>query len=397
MSSDSTSEGAPSGEPSPNFGIDFEVYANEPVMRFLVHHCCCSPTTLILGFYVVVTLPLFLFDAFSQPPSYDNGKEYLSFLDSISWSYSMVFLFPFIVGLTLTYYRKIPELYKYLIKELIEERNDSDIKGFLDRQQYRLTEPWSPILLIVLTLILNGVYFWQVLNDQQVDWMNSGSLLQGWWGIAHGLTYHGLYAAFVQVVLIYWVLNLIWKGFVVAFGLHEFFNEKCLRTKVEPLHPDGVCGLRPIGSVTTTLNFIIFLIGIYLSLKVIDKMLIQHSSLFEDIGNPTMLGGYAILAPLLFFLPLAAAHNKMLDARDEFLRPISAKSNQLVQRIGNMKLDGNDAEYLESLSLLEKLRDDLKRKIPVWPFDFKSLQAFFGTILVPLLPILFPVLIDLLR
>lgn len=158
-----------------------------------------------------------------------------------------------------------------------------------------------------------------------------------------------------------------------------------------------MCGLRPIGSVTTTLNFILFLIGIYLSLKVIDKMLIQHSSLFEDIGNPMMLGGYAILAPLLFFLPLAAAHNKMLDARDEFLRPISAKSHQLVQRIGNMKLDGNDAEYLESLSLLEKLRDDLKRKIPVWPFDFKSLQAFFGAIVVPLLPILFPVLIDLLR
>jgi hypothetical protein len=395
MNVDPTSERLPSGTPPQNLCMDFEVYANEPVMRFLVHHCRSSPTTLILGFYGLVTVPLFVMSAFSQA-SCPVGRECLSFRESISWSYSVIFLFPFVVGLTLVYYRKIPELYKFLIKELLEEGNQSDIRNFLEVQRKRFTEHWSPVVLIVLTLTLNGVYFRQVLNDEQFDWMNSGSLFKDLLNTAHGLTWQGLYAAFVQIVLIYWVLNLIWKGFVLAFGLREFFNEAHLGIKLDPLHPDGVCGLRPIGRVASTLNFILFLIGIYLSLKVIDKTVVQGSSLFEDIGNPVMLGGYAILAPLLFFLPLAAAHDRMLNAKDRFLRPISARCHVLVQQIGAMKPDGHGVEHAISLSLLEKLRDDLNKTIPVWPFDFKSLQVFFGAVVVPLLPIIFPVLAKLL-
>ena len=86
----------------------------------------------------------------------------------------------------------------------------------------------------------------------------------------------------------------------------------------------------------------------------------------------------------------------MLNAKDRFLRPISARCHVLVQQIGAMKPDGHGVEHTISLSLLEKLRDDLNKTIPVWPFDFKSLQVFFGAVVVPLLPIIFPVLTKLL-
>jgi hypothetical protein len=395
MSKDSTSERLLSGGSPSKSKIDFEVYANEPLMRFLVQVCRANPITLGIGFYAVVTFPLCVWQVFIQPPG-DAGPHYVSFLDNISWSISMIFLFPFVVGLTLEYYRKIPRLFEYLIEEILEERNENEIRDFLDKLRRRFAEPWSPVLFAVLTLFLNGIYFRQVLNDPQRDWINSGLLFQEWLHTTHGLTWHGLYAAIVQVVLIYWVLNLVWKGFVLACGLHEFFNKRRFQTKVELLHPDGVCGFRPIGSMATTLNVILFLLGIYLSLKVIDKIIVQQSSLFEDIGNPMMLGGYAILAPLLFFLPLGAAHDKMLEAKDGFLRPICARCEELLRRLGAVELDQNGSKYIESLSHLEKLRDDLKRKIPVWPFDFKSLQAFFGTIVVPLLPVILPVLIQLL-
>ncbi|MFQ5912004.1 MAG: hypothetical protein ACE5JS_02360 [Nitrospinota bacterium] len=124
------------------------------------------------------------------------------------------------------------------------------------------------------------------------------------------------------------------------------FNQKGFSIRIEPLHPDGCCGLGNIGAVAMKLNMISFLIGIYLSLKVIDKVIVQGRSLGADIGNPIMLGGYAILAPLLFFFPLAAAHDRM------------------------------------------------KKGIPVWPFDFKSIGAFMGTVAVPILPVLLPFIIQ---
>jgi hypothetical protein len=40
------------------------------------------------------------------------------------------------------------------------------------------------------------------------------------------------------------------------------------------------------------------------------------------------------------------------------------------------------------------MRNDMKRSIPAWPFDFKSLEAFFGIIVVPLLPVLLPAIVN---
>src|SRR5712671_6685031 len=41
--------------------------------------------------------------------------------------------------------------------------------------------------------------------------------------------------------------------------------------KIRPLHPDHCCGLRKIGDVAMLLNLTLFVLGIYVSLKVIDK------------------------------------------------------------------------------------------------------------------------------
>ena len=164
---------------------------------------------------------------------------------------------------------------------------------------------------------------------------------------------------------------------------------------IDPLHPDGCCGLKPIGNVATILNTILFLIGIYLSLRVIDRVLIQHTSVIEDIGI-MMLAGYVIIAPLLFFLPLSAAHNKMLEVRQNFILPVSRKCAQLFSELSAIKLDEAGRATIESLEQMEKLRHDMEKDISVWPFDFKSIQAFFGTIVVPLLPVVLPFIINML-
>lgn len=370
------------------------VYANEPLMRLLAKATQERPTVLILGFYAFVTAPLFAMHGVAEQPRL-RAEDHLSFLDNISWSLSVVFLLPFVVGLSLQYYQEIPLLFRGLFNRFAEDECDrSEFEGWLNR---RFNDPVSPLVIAVATLFLNWLYLGQLLDDPQMDWMKGGILFHQHFGATYGLTLAGAFAIFVQTVLVYWVATLVLKGAILAWGLREFFDRWCAVEKIEPLHPDGVSGLAAIGRVAGILNRIFFLLGLYLSLKVIDKMIIQESSLLEDIGNPMMLGAYAILAPLLFFLPLAAAHDKMLEAKERFLKPICEVSAKALEEIGDADSDADGrASRIEEIVRLDQLREQMYRKILVWPFDFKSVQSFFATVTVPLLPIALSVIVDLL-
>ena len=253
----------------------------------------------------------------------------------------------------------------------------------------------SPIVFFLITLFLNSIYFHQVLANEKDNWMVGGVVLKDFFHMEQGLTYMGLYAAIVQIILIYWVFNLVWKTVVFAWGLHEFFKKRNFRIDIDPVHADGCCGLKRISSVCMILNLILFMLGIYVSFKVIDKMHIQQASLFADIGNPLMLGSYAILAPLLFFSPLAACHEAMKSAKLKFIGDISKKSQQLRKQLKDINPDSKGLAAVQIFSEMEKIRNELIRSIPVWPFNFRSLEAFFGTVVIPLVPVLLPIIFQL--
>jgi len=98
-----------------------------------------------------------------------------------------------------------------------------------------------------------------------------------------------------------------------------------------------------------------------------------------------MLAGYLILAPLLFFFPLGAAHRQMIDAKEKFLKPVSQKCEQLFKELANTNLDDKGLTEVQTFSALDTAISQFHKKIPVWPFDFRSLQAFVGTIVIPIL------------
>lgn len=366
------------------------IYKNEPLIRLITRSPYANPLSLGVSFFVFVSLPLTVWAVFSQPGP-ENGENFVTFPENISWSVSIIYLFPFVVALTLKYYQSIPELFEYLFLKL-QDKPESRVEDFRKLLDRKFNAKSPPIVIFSATVALNVIYFVQTLNDEDIRWLSSGSLLQSQLGTDHGFSPVGLYAQFIQIVLIYWILMVVWKGFVFAWALHRFFKTEHHTLHIDPLHPDGCCGLKRIGNVASILNLILFLIGVYLSLRIIDKMLIQNSSVVEDIGNPMMLGGYIIVAPLLFFLPLNAAHNKMLEARQKFILPISRKCEQLFTELGEINIDQKGHETIASLEQMEKLRHEMEREIPVWPFDLKSIQAFFGTIVVPLLPVILPFL-----
>jgi len=354
-----------------------------------------SPVRLGIGFFLSISLTLSVWASLSEPPEVVPG--YVSFFDNISWSISMIFLFPFVVSLTLKYYLEIPNLFAFLLTQTTQtDQNQAGLDEFFTWLDRRFNSYWVTGAALALTIGLNVIYFYQILEHQGgTGWITSGELLGSLSTQGRGFTTVGLYAALIQIILIYWVLNLLWRGAVLAWGLHEFFNKRNFPVRIQPLHPDRCCGLRKIGDVAMLLNLTLFVLGIYISLKVVDKIVIQDSPLGADIGNPIMLGGYLILAPLLFFFPLGAAHRQMNDAREKFLEPVSQKCERLFSDLADASLDDKGLTAIQTFSALDTAIIRLHKEIPVWPFDFRSLQAFVGTILIPILPIVLPFAIDL--
>jgi hypothetical protein len=60
-----------------------------------------SPVGLGIGFFLSVSLPLSVWASLLEPLKVEAG--YVSYFDNISWSISIIFLFPFVVS----YYAKI--------------------------------------------------------------------------------------------------------------------------------------------------------------------------------------------------------------------------------------------------------------------------------------------------
>ena len=171
---------------------------------------------------------------------------------------------------------------------------------------------------------MNALYYVQQLDSPEHSWISDGTLLKEQMGTARGFSAVGLYSAFLQTLLSYLMLNLTWTSLVFSWGLRRYFNVYRLDINVEPLHPDRCCGLKRIGDVAMIVNTILFLSGIYISLKVIDKIVVQGFPIWVDIGNPVLLASYAVLAPLMFFLPLTAAHKVMQDEKQRFLMIVAS-------------------------------------------------------------------------
>jgi hypothetical protein len=369
---------------------ELQVYRSEPLARMLLSRGL-GPIETTLVFFLTVSLPLTVWATLvpgAQPP---DGSRFTSYFANVSWSISMLVIFPFVVGLSVKYFQEIPKLFADLATSKPPSRSPAEYEAFRTWLSFQFNRRVVPLVLLLLTLILNVVYYYQILKSEpDQSWITNGPLLRGWFGLPAGLSYIGAFSAVVQASLIYWMGNLAWKSFVLAWGLHRYFNTEHLDVNVDPLHVDGCCGLRRIGDVSMIFNGIMFLIGMYLSLKVIDKMVVQHAALASDIGNPVLLGCYALFVPALFFLPLGAAHRRMREAKEEFLWPIADRYRQLILDVAPPR---SDVDYA-TIEKIRALYKDLERQIPVWPFNFRSLQAFFGTIVVPVVPVVVPLVVQ---
>jgi hypothetical protein len=347
-----------------------------------------SPFKLAVGFFVAVP---FFFTVWSLVKEYAKWEDlpfgYLTYIDNISWSLSMFYLFPFILALTLVYYRAIPDLFfNQLIgkdKVVVPKSEDPQfLKNYKKDFFKQFNQLWIPAVSALIAIIMSYVYV-----------TKAGAFSDGSWMFeSKHLTAVGKYAIGIQAILGYWMLNLLFRALIFSWRLNELFNDNRFTITLNPVHEDNACGLRSIFRVTTILNIILFLVGIYLSLNVIDKWVVQEAGFSKDIVSPVMLAAYALIAPLLFFLPLWAPHNLMLKAKLTFIAPVC---KQLKNSINDIEHRNKCDE--SKITLVTKLREERlnqSKQIPVWPFDIKSLNAFFGAVIMPVVPTVLPFIVN---
>ena len=368
--------------------FDFRVYSSEPVMRLLAA-LGATPTRLAIGFLVLVSFPLTGGALLSEPAN--PGPQFLTYPKNISWSVPMLAIWPLIVGLVLHFYIEIPRLFLEMTK-FTSEREHEKYTRFTTWIEKRFNSYTARLCFFLLAVTLNALYYVQQLDSPEHSWISDGTLLKEQMGTARGFSAVGLYSAFLQTLLSYLMLNLTWTSLVFSWGLRRYFNVYRLDINVEPLHPDRCCGLKRIGDVAMIVNTILFLSGIYISLKVIDKIVVQGFPIWVDIGNPVLLASYAVLAPLMFFLPLTAAHKVMQDEKQRFLMIVASARSAQIRRLEREF----STDLVSDIAKTGALFTELERRIPVWPFNFRSLESFFGTIIVPVLPILLPFLVKFL-
>ena len=385
--------------------VELVVYDKEPLMRLLAWKL--SPASLGIWFFVCVSLPLCIAAYLYQP----------GFFGNVSWSITIVFLAPFLVGLGFKYYEEIPRLFGHLFEDIVEDAPDDKKTDFYKWLNARFNNYAWTILIFIFSLSLVLFFFYQIkivcsknlLNQNYIEraWMFGGDLFyfaskDGIKGC--GFTGVGLFAAILQFALIYWFMNLAFRAAVCYWGLYEFFDSRKkwnFRIRISHLHPDRCCGLGRIGDVAMLFNIIMFIIGVYISLTVIDKMLLQESAPLDDIAIPLYLGGYILLAPILFFLPLGSARRTMKKAKIEFLRPISERCEQLAKtgsadlsETSSVEARKESSEAVGAFFEMDKLRIQLEKEIPVWPFDFRSFMKFSGAIVFPVLPVVVTLLTE---
>ena len=371
------------------------VYQYEVILNWLTKKKV-SPAILGLGFFLLVPLPLtawsFIFETNHFDFSVDSG---ISYIENISWSISMFYLFPFILVLSLSYYRAIPDLFfnELIGKVVIPRSSDANFLHEYKKEFFsQFNQWWIPVSALLISVGLTLFYLYNVKDNPFEGWLFQYTQESGVMDDTKRITGIGIYATLIQIALGYWILNLAARALIFSRALNELFSGKRFTVKLNPAHEDNACGLSRIFQVSTMLNVIIFLIGIYMSLIVIDKWVIQNVSLTNDMVSLMMLASYALLAPLLFFLPLWAPHNEMRDAKDEFIKPVSEQ----IKKVNNDILETGECDK-KKINLLSKLRRErlkLLKQIPVWPFDIRSINTFFGAIVMPVVPTFLPFVVE---
>lgn len=194
-------------------------------------------------------------------------------------------------------------------------------------------------------------------------------------------------AGWAQIIVYYVTFYTFSLGLLNIFASYKVLTVLFSSNKlnVQPLHPDKCGGLAPLGALSRTLIYWIILIGIIVALNVWNNYYVLNRH-FDDPLQLSIIFGYLVMAYIIFFLPMHAAHKPMKKAKEEELTLIHhyiSKINKAVKKDfeESNDIDNNAVENFNNAKHIY----DITSEMPVYPYNLKTVVAFISSILIPIL------------
>jgi len=249
-------------------------------------------------------------------------------------------------------------------------------RSFLAEMQTMFRRWWWPIIALLVAIVIPLVLVrpGYLRHMQAQDWCPTSDypnmVLALLWVI---VGFYAFAVLFVQCVLgIYW-LNRLFKSFTID---------------VRPLHPDGAGGLSHLGNFALKLSYLITIVGLLLVQTAVTRHYIAHRSFGFSPETEIVVGlvVYMVVAPIVFFAPLAAAHRSMREAKKSLLLKIDDRFAAAYNDIQD-KLEDENTDLEGELKTFKELQElhDMVRKFPVWPFNADNLRRFGTSWMLPIM------------
>lgn len=188
---------------------------------------------------------------------------------------------------------------------------------------------------------------------------------------------------FAAVKMPFWIvqtwaaLSLLTSMIVLTTLLGRVFGAD-RKITIEPLHPDGCGGLRPLSAFALKLTVFIGLAGA--AMLLIERFIFAHHLADKVYALPVhiMAVVLSVGGVLFFFAPLMAPHRRMEAAKVQALHSVSDRFHTVEYRtllqLSTLKSEG----FVTASRDLEAMRKlyDLIDAFPVWPFDVRIFRVF---------------------
>ena len=212
-----------------------------------------------------------------------------------------------------------------------------------------------------------------------------------WWSI-HPLYFWTGYSAHHMVggYVLYWGLI---RQAVVVRALYILFERSEVRPKL--MHPDGCMGLSAVGSYTFLLCTPVILFGLAWAVRVglMPIATEKGPDLLATCATCVRIGIYPVFVCAFLVVPAIAPHRALRKAREEALEKIAVQIRERLRDADSNPTPSNT----EALNALEHRYAMVYENFTTWPFRAHVMRNFCIVAVLPLLPTVVPMVIDLLK
>jgi len=354
-------------------------YRGNLVLSFLLERLHFGILGVVIFVFVALSLVTVLLNALQKTLWLTSQDFYpLWSTQFITHWTSVPFIYPTLAAVAIVIYRQIPTMFKDLIDSGVLVAPSRPVSFFTDLQKRYQSRIVNLTIIISLTVFVIG---WIIVESRQqfAEWTHN----------IHGVvTVAGWYWIIASTAAIYVLLHVGYAIFLTYHAIHTVFREKSgFKIKLKFMHPDRCCGLRPLSKFVLRVGLFLALLGLANGIHIIASFhrLGGIKEVMLQVGPILCAGGYILLAPVAFFLPLIPAHRVMKESKHKFQLDISHEFDRrfghLSDRIAQGQLDGSEHSQLEVLRGCQQYVDSF----PVWPFSVSTVGRFAAMVILPLI------------